>query len=194
MSSKSRSLSGAGVGAALPDYAVAVLASFDIRSRAPISQALVLSALLTACASGGPDRAPLPGRGPAPSLEAQVVSAATSQLGRPYRFEGATPRGFDCSGFTSWVYAAIGLALPRTADAQAEIGRWIALDEARPGDLLFFGPDRSELGHVGIVLSRPGETLRMIHAATSSGVVVTEIPASSYWLERLRFVRRVLPY
>ena len=113
-------------------------------------------------------------------------------LGAPYRYSGATPRGFDCSGLTSWAFSSAGIALPRTAAAQARAGSWVALDELAAGDLLFFATaDKPD--HVGLVVSAPGQPLRMIHASSSQGVIETDVLGSPYWLDRLRFGRRVWP-
>ena len=156
-------------------------------------------ALLIACRSApAPEpratRPPSPARAPAPGSPAavQVVATARSLLGAPYRYAGADPRGFDCSGLTSYVFAAAGLALPRSAAEQAERGRWVALDELSAGDLLFFST-AAKPNHVGVVVSLAGEPLRMIHASTSRGVTETEVLREPYWLERLRFGRRLLP-
>ncbi len=133
---------------------------------------------------------PSPG-GPA-SLAAGVVSAARVVLGAPYRYAGSDPGGFDCSGLTSYVFARSGVSLPRTAVGQAATGRWVALDELVAGDLVFFS-NAGKPDHVGLVVSAAGEPLRMIHASSSRGVIETEVLREAYWLDRLRFGRRVLP-
>ena len=122
----------------------------------------------------------------------RIVDSARSVLGTPYLYAGETPRGFDCSGLTSYVFAAAGLSLPRTAAEQAGFGHWVALDELAAGDLVFFSTE-TKPDHVGLVVSAPGQPLRMIHASTSHGVTETDVLHSSYWLNRLRFGRRVLP-
>ena len=121
-----------------------------------------------------------------------IVSRARSLLGRPYRYGGNGPSTFDCSGFTSYVLASVGIDLPRTAVQQAAIGHWVPPDELRTGDLVFFGTTRTTPFHVGLVVSGPGEALTMIHASTSRGVIETEILSNSYWLSRLRFGRRAI--
>ncbi|MCP4200634.1 MAG: C40 family peptidase [bacterium] len=141
----------------------------------------------------------VPPRGPASSLPStedpvarRVVRLARSLLATPYRYAGSDTRGFDCSGLTSYVFARVGLSLPRTAQSQASAGRWVAPDELASGDLVFFGDDRTKPYHVGLVVSEPGEPLAMIHSSSSLGVTETTVLSNSYWLPRLRFGRRVL--
>jgi cell wall-associated NlpC family hydrolase len=80
---------------------------------------------------------------------ARVVKIALKQRGVPYRWGGTSPRtGFDCSGFTRWVYAHVGVSLPHSSYAQFTVGRRVSLNRLRPGDLLFF----YRLGHVGLYI------------------------------------------
>ena len=125
-------------------------------------------------------------------LAEQVARKARSLLTRPYRYGGGDPSGFDCSGFTSFVFASAGIDLPRTTAQQSATGHWVAADELQIGDLVFFGTSRSKPFHVGLVVSDPGQPLTMIHASTSRGVIETEIVSNSYWLPRLTFGRRAI--
>jgi peptidoglycan DL-endopeptidase CwlO len=80
---------------------------------------------------------------------ARVVKVALRQRGVPYHWGGTSPRtGFDCSGFTRWVYAHVGVSLPHSSYAQFQMGRRVPLDRLKPGDLLFF----YGLGHVGMYI------------------------------------------
>ena len=80
-----------------------------------------------------------------------IVSIAKSLLGIPYRFGGTTTAGFDCSGFTRYVYAQAGLSLPRTSGQQYGAVRHIPRSQAKPGDLVFI-LSGGRVGHVGIYL------------------------------------------
>lgn len=123
----------------------------------------------------------------------RAAELARSLLRTPYRYGGESPAGMDCSGLTSYVFERLGVGLPRRAEEQSTMGRWIAPDELRPGDLVFFGEDRDKPFHVGLVVSEAGQPLRMIHAATSRGVVETDVTGSTYWMRRFKFGRRILP-
>jgi peptidoglycan DL-endopeptidase CwlO len=98
---------------------------------------------------------------PAPSASG-IVGIARSMFGVPYVYGGRTPNGFDCSGFTSYVYRQAGITIPRTASAQKAAATPVS--NPRPGDLVFFG---YPVYHVGIYVSpgtmidaqRPGTTI-----------------------------------
>ncbi|WP_240623041.1 C40 family peptidase [Schaalia canis] len=74
-----------------------------------------------------------------------IVSIASSLLGIPYVYGGSTPAGFDCSGFTQYVYAMAGISIPRTSGAQGYAGTFVSAADAQPGDLVWHA-----YGHVGI--------------------------------------------
>ena len=73
-----------------------------------------------------------------------IFSTAKRGIGVRYVFGGSSPSGWDCSGFTSWVYRQHGIYLPHSAGAQARMGKRVSRSEARPGDLAYYP------GHVGI--------------------------------------------
>lgn len=81
---------------------------------------------------------------PESSEGGSIVSIAMRYIGTPYVYGGTTPSGFDCSGFTSYVYAQVGIDLPRTSGAQRSAGTVVSASEARPGDLVW------KPGHIGI--------------------------------------------
>ena len=73
-----------------------------------------------------------------------ILAIAARYAGTMYRYGGTTPAGFDCSGFTQYVYRQAGISIPRSSGAQAAAGRRIPRSEARPGDLVWTE------GHIGI--------------------------------------------
>jgi cell wall-associated NlpC family hydrolase len=90
-----------------------------------------------------------------PGSAESVIAAALTQLGVPYVWGGASPEaGFDCSGLVQWAYAQIGVSVPRTTFEQLTVGVAVALDELRPGDLIFSrgveNGQRVDAGHVAL--------------------------------------------
>lgn len=114
----------------------------------------------------------------------QVVEVAKKYLGTPYVWAGNTPEGFDCSGFTGYVMKEIGQSVPRVSADQYAESRKIKRRNVKPGDLVFFS-NGSGVSHVGIIISGNGEPLKMIHASTSKGVIISEIDSSTYWVNRV---------
>ena len=110
---------------------------------------------------------------------AAIKSAAYGVLGTPYLYGGTTTSGFDCSGFTSYAFAAAGISLPRTAGAQYAASTKISQSEAQPGDLVFFNQTGS-IDHVGIYLGNN----QFIGSQSSKGVSVATI-SQAYWAQYL---------
>jgi len=91
-----------------------------------------------------------------------VCDMATHFLGTPYRWGGTTPTAFDCSGFVQYVYAKLGVKLPRTAHEQYKVGEKVQPGNLKPGDLIFFDMMKGYVSHVGMYL---GDNM-FIHAST----------------------------
>ncbi len=179
----------AGVGA----VAVAVVTSACASSGTPKPRPFPLpsGSATTAPATPTPGAAaqppsPTPPGGVTPS-EPTLVETALSFRGTPYRNGGSDPSGFDCSGFTQWVFARYGVSLPREVHDQFEVGRKIKLDDLQPGDLVFFHTVARGASHVGIVVA--GD--EFVHAPSSRGVVRVEHLSSSYWSRRFVGGRRI---
>lgn len=109
---------------------------------------------------------------PAPKVEnnpipqsvsgSKVLEIAARYVGVPYVYGGTTPRGFDCSGFTSYVYDQLGIDLPRSSGAQRSAGTVISRADARPGDLIWT-PGHVAIyagGNTQIDAPRPGKTVQ----------------------------------
>ena len=116
-----------------------------------------------------------------------IVATSMNYVGVPYVFGGTTPSGFDCSGYVRYVFASAGVYLPRTADAQYEVGSPVSMGELLPGDLVFFSTYEPGASHVGIYLGE-GD---FINASSSRGVVVDSL-YSSYWGSCYIGARRVM--
>lgn len=118
-------------------------------------------------------------------------------LGKPYRSSGKNPHsGFDCSGFTGFVFKNFGLKLRASSSEQAKEGVKVGKSDATVGDLAFFGKKdkkgRVVVNHAAIVISKPGEPLAIIHSASNKGIVITKVEESRYWKNALLFVKSVL--
>jgi cell wall-associated NlpC family hydrolase len=116
-----------------------------------------------------------------------VVAMALGYRGVPYRNGGSDPSGFDCSGFTQYVFRQIGAVLPREVRDQFQAGSEIDRDDIEPGDLVFFETVSRGASHVGVAIGG-GE---FVHAPSSRGVVRVERLASSYWARRYVGARRI---
>jgi cell wall-associated NlpC family hydrolase len=115
-------------------------------------------------------------------LGERAVAIARRWIGVPYRWGGASPSGFDCSGLVMAAYARLGIALPHNAAALWGIGRPVARARLRPGDLLFF----AGLGHVAMYVGSG----RIIHAP-QTGDHVRIVPLAGPYGEQLIGARRV---
>jgi hypothetical protein len=174
------------------------------KQRAATLLALVCIVVTTACASTGGTPRPFPNPGPppkpaspiAPNIDEGLPSVGHDRLietaldlrGIPYKNGGTDPTGFDCSGFTQYVFAQYGLSLPREVREQFGVGQAVDRTELEPGDLIFFTTTGPGASHVGIAVG--GDAF--VHAPSSSGVVRVERLGSSYWATRFVGGRRVL--
>ena len=113
------------------------------------------------------------------TVGAKVVSMAMPFLGTRYRSGGASPSGFDCSGFTMYLYAKLGYSLPHSATAQYKnCGYAVAKSDLQPGDLVFFSDSSHAIGHVGIYIGNG----QHVHASSSrNGGVITSDLTSGYY-------------
>ena len=122
----------------------------------------------------------------------KVISYAKQLLGKPYVWGAQGPNGFDCSGFTYYVFKnAAGITLPRTSAAQSKYGVAVSKSNLKPGDLVFFdtsGPNNGGVTHCGMYIGDG----QFIHAASGQGKVVINNLNSSYYVNAYVNARRVL--
>lgn len=123
---------------------------------------------------------------------ATMIDFAEQYLGVPYKWGGTTSRGFDCSGYVQYVYQHAGYQLERVSKDQSKEGKKVRLKKVQKGDLLFFGDKKRKISHVGMVVSDKGEPIKMIHAGSSTGVTISNVESSDYWMNQLQKARRVL--
>ena len=147
--------------------------------------------LLVACA-GAPRPAPPDGAraaaGSPSEAGARAAQTAQSLIGSPYRFGGATPRGFDCSGLVLYSFADAGIrGLPHSAEALERVARPVTLAELEPGDLLFFRLVKHKTSHVGIYVG----DRHFVHAPSSGKRVERVSFDHAYWGPRIARAGRI---
>ncbi len=169
------------------------LASIRLR---PFILVGVTALVASGCATSSAVPSPFPGAIPPVATTAPVgarsrpnaiVENALRLLGTPYRDGGSDPSGFDCSGFTQYVFGLARLTLPREVREQFQAGRKLTLPRSAPGDLIFFSTIAPGASHVGVVL----DDHRFVHAPSTSGAVRIESYRAPYWRRRIVGVRRV---
>ena len=122
-----------------------------------------------------------------PGVGSSVVETALQYTGYRYVYGGSSPSGFDCSGFTSYIYGEHGVSLNRTAQGQYSNGVPVSRENLQPGDLVMFGTSASNITHVGIYMGGG----QIVHAANSSRGVTTDTINSGYYNNKYVGARRV---
>jgi len=117
----------------------------------------------------------------------ELVTFAKSLKGIRYRFGSTNPeKGFDCSGFVNYVFHHFGITIPRSSSDFVGVNGRVDLNEAKPGDLILFTgtKNRRRAGHIGIIVSLPGEPIMFIHSTSGKANGVTETPLDDYYMGR----------
>ncbi len=128
------------------------------------------------------------------SIVDELLDYAFTFRGVPYRYGMASPRGFDCSGFTSYVFKRFGYNLTRTSYGQVNDGVRVEREDLQPGDLVFFAGRAigRRIGHVGIVTRvNDDNTFNFIHAACHTGITESR-SNETYYSRRYRGACRVI--
>ena len=116
-----------------------------------------------------------------------IVQEAKKYMGVPYVFGGATPAGFDCSGYIQYIFRKAGHELPRTADYQFFKGTIVGRSNLREGDVVFFETYEPGPSHNGIYVGNG----QFIHASSSRGIMISRLE-ESYWASRYLGARRMI--
>ena len=150
--------------------------------------AFILALLAAGCASA-PSQPPASAGSTKPTAELRDDAAMHAQkmVGKPYKYGGASPSGFDCSGLVLYSYKRAGVVLPHSTDKQRSVSRPIRLGEVRRGDLLFFNQEGKKFGHVGIYVGDG----KFVHAPSSGKSVRTDRLDTPYWRKHLSEARRI---
>jgi murein DD-endopeptidase len=116
----------------------------------------------------------------------QASDIAASMVGKPYRYGGNTPQGFDCSGLVYFSFKRAGMDVPRSTETQRGKSRKVSASGLARGDLLFFNQEGKYSSHVGIYLGGK----RFVHAPSSGKRVRVDSLTESYWQKHLVDMRR----
>lgn len=129
----------------------------------------------------------------ASGIRGNILQEAKKYLGLKYIWGGTTPRGFDCSGFTSYVLAQKGVGIARSSRYQAKQGKAVELTEAKTGDLIFFSKygKGGRVTHVALVVDNKEDGVYIIHS-TRRGIVVDNLTKSNYWKPKILYAKDVI--
>ena len=141
---------------------------------------LLLFVLLAGCA-----RTPV-ANPPVSAASRDATEVAASMVGKPYRYGGSTPQGFDCSGLVYFSFQQVGIKVPRSTERLRKQGQEVATAQATRGDLLFFNQEGRNSSHVGIYLGNN----RFVHAPSSGKRVRVDSLTDPYWQKHWAGVRR----
>jgi cell wall-associated NlpC family hydrolase len=149
-----------------------------------VKAALVAALLaLAGCASAPPAASGSSGG----SAADRAASHALKMVGKPYRYGGATPAGFDCSGLILYSYKQAGVPVPHGTDQLRKRSRLVKAAELQRGDLVFFDQEGKKNSHVGIYLGNGS----FVHAPSSGKTVRRDRLDNPYWKKHLSERRRI---
>jgi cell wall-associated NlpC family hydrolase len=111
---------------------------------------------------------------------------AQDMVGKPYRYGGNSPNGFDCSGLVQYSYSRVGINIPRTTRSQLNAGTTVSRTSLRAGDLVFFDQEGRKFSHVGIYIGDG----RFVHAPSSGKRVRINNLNERYWKKHFTAARR----
>ena len=153
---------------------------------------VAMLSFLMACASA-PKAADHDAAGGSDNVRADKATAqraadyAQNMIGKPYRYGGNSPTGFDCSGLVQYSYSRAGLPIPRTTKSQRESSAAVGSQSLRAGDLIFFDQEGRKSSHVGIYIGNG----RFVHAPSSGKQVRVDTLDTKYWKKHYVGARRI---
>ncbi|WP_174734308.1 C40 family peptidase [Mesobacillus harenae] len=121
----------------------------------------------------------------AASFSTSAANIAQKYIGKPYKWGGTTPKGFDCSGLVGYSFKKAGKTLPRTAAAMYKTGKSVAKNKLQKGDLVFFNTSSKGVSHVAIYIGNN----KVVHSVTK-GVKIDSL-SNSYWKARYVGAKRL---
>jgi cell wall-associated NlpC family hydrolase len=120
------------------------------------------------------------------SVGDRAAETALFQIGRPYRYRGSNPSGFDCSGLITYSYSAAGMKVPHSTRELRRCTLPVAYRDMRRGDLVFFNQLGKKYSHVGIYVGDD----RFVHSPSTGKTVRTNSLLDPYWKKHLLEARR----
>ncbi|MFC0334116.1 C40 family peptidase [Paenibacillus sepulcri] len=119
--------------------------------------------------------------------DSKMDGVISDVIGTPYRTAGTTTKGFDCSGFTMYVFDKLGVSISHSSSAQSKLGKKVVKDDLIAGDLVFFNTNGRGISHVGIYVGDG----KFAHSSSSKGVTISSL-SDSYYVKRYVTARRVM--
>ncbi len=148
--------------------------------------ALIIPLLLACCFSACVSAPVKPVEGYTPAVGAKAAATAKSMIGRPYKYKGDSPAGFDCSGLVRYSYLTAGVEVPHGTEQLLKVTRTVSVKARKKGDLLFFNENGKKASHVGIYTG----SNKFVHAPSTGGKVREESLADPYWKRSFLEARR----
>ncbi len=126
-----------------------------------------------------------------------ILQFAHSLLGTPYREASSSPQyGFDCSGFVSYVFKYFNFNVPRSSSEYYNAGERVALEDAKPGDVILFTGTKTHhphsIGHMGIICCNDGGEIKFIHSTSGKEYCVTITDFNDTYKRRFVQIVRLL--
>ncbi len=120
--------------------------------------------------------------------KAKILYTATYYTGVPYTWGGVSPEGFDCSGFTHYVFLKNNIIIPRVAADQYNVGEWVNRNSLQVGDMVFFTTYKEGPSHVGIYIGNN----KFVHASSGAGKITISDLNNNYYKQRYIGAKRVI--